>query len=69
MKGYITIHVPEHSHKICAGCDHFSHKLVKSGYDPIYKNDCIHPNAPNKGNIYGDHTPDWCPVGERRENE
>jgi hypothetical protein len=73
-EGYITITVPSQQKKICAGCSFHSVLLVKSGYAPIYKRDCTHPDASTHhtngfggGNISGDYTPDWCPVGERKE--
>lgn len=56
----------------CSGCKYHKHTLVKSGHDPIYKDDCIHDTAPKEsfklsftGNLKNyDHNVelgDWCP--------
>lgn len=61
--------------RICFGCDHYKHDLIRSGSRPVYRDSCTHPIAVK--NEYGggsqyfdvpildDHTPDWCPAGER----
>ncbi|MDB5144208.1 MAG: hypothetical protein JWQ66_2921 [Mucilaginibacter sp.] len=56
----------------CSGCKYHKHTLVKSGHDPIYRDDCVHESAPDKrmklsftGNLRSyDHNVepgDWCP--------
>jgi hypothetical protein len=69
MEGYIIRIIPEQRHKVCSGCEHYSHVLIKSGKRPLYKNNCDHPKAPDlgflNGNLTEDYTPNWCPVGER----
>ncbi len=82
MEGYIIRIIPEVRVKVCSGCEHYSRVLAVSGYNPIYKTDCLHPNAHREkfdprsplngfphGNLLDDYTPMWCPVGERKINE
>ena len=63
---------PARFYKSCSGCKYHKHTLVKSGYDPIYRDDCIHETAPKEpmklsftGNLRNDNhmvePGDWCP--------
>jgi len=71
--------------KVCFGCIHHIHTLMRSGSHPVYRNACKHPKAVNDayGKYIGtteyeegvtigeniDTAPDWCPVGQRPEGE
>jgi hypothetical protein len=46
-EGYTTKIIPEQKVKVCSGCDHYFHLLIKSGRHPLYKNNCNHPYAPS----------------------
>lgn len=71
-EGPINALRPMRIYKTCSGCKYHKHKLVKSGHDPIYRDDCTHPTAPQSpmklsftGNLnnYGDgiEPGEWCP--------
>lgn len=76
-------HVPVREFYSCSGCKFYSHRLVKSGMDPIYRNDCEHPrikydkdisyhgSLSMEGNLgKAEQTPNWCPfLQPERENE
>jgi hypothetical protein len=74
-EGYIISVIPEQKYKSCYGCKWYKHYMMKSGRDPIYAHNCDHPDAPGnydfRGNlifIFGKvETPDWCPIGERKD--
>lgn len=68
MEGYIIQTVPEQKFRVCSGCEHYSHNLVRSGNTPIYnRSNCNHPKAPESSSYIMDgYTPGWCPVGERK---
>lgn len=66
--------IPRQEIKICQGCKYYSHRMVKSGRNPIYREDCTHPDVvraslfSDNGNLCGYEgrfnmieTPDWCP--------
>jgi hypothetical protein len=67
---------PAMHYTTCYGCKHHSHKLVKSGHDPLYKDECTHETAPRTGlvlitmgnlkkDIENNIEPgDWCPFLE-----
>lgn len=59
-------------YKSCSGCKWHKHNLVKSGNNPIYRDDCTHESAPKEpmklsfiGNLRNyDHIVEpgtWCP--------
>lgn len=60
-------------YKTCSGCKYHKHTLVKSGHNPIYRDDCTHESAPVEkfafsftGNLESDSNHnvdpgDWCP--------
>lgn len=63
---------PARYYKSCSGCKYHKHTLVKSGYDPEYRDDCTHESAPKPrfklsftGNLNNDNgyaePGDWCP--------
>jgi hypothetical protein len=75
-EGYTIYVIPEQRIKSCSGCKYYEHQLVVSGRNPIYSNNCRHPERLNKpefvrsggfpaGNLDSDNTPSWCPTGER----
>ena len=85
-EGPTIIEVPAqaaYSYKSCMGCKYKNHQLVRSGFDPIYRNDCEHPNLSKDNKIYNlfsysgnlddillnGKTPEWCPfiVKENKE--
>lgn len=43
MKGPTKISIPAREELRCSGCEYFKHTLIRSGLDPIYYNNCIHP--------------------------
>lgn len=54
----------------CFGCEHYAHRMIKSGLMPLYADTCKHSTAPienlfSMGNLKKQHnhpTPgDWCP--------
>lgn len=76
------VNIPQQSFTSCSGCKFLDHRLVKSGRDPIYRNDCVHPeNGQSKafklsftGNLHENSigiivTPDWCPFLKSKTNE
>jgi hypothetical protein len=86
-EGPTLIEVPAqaaYNYKSCMGCKYKNHQLVRSGFNPIYKNNCEHPDLPENiksksynyydGNLdnilLNGKTPDWCPyiVKENEEN-
>lgn len=66
--------IPARSYLSCSGCKFYDHHMVRSGQEPIYANDCTHPNVPKehkftswmRGNL-GDskETPEWCPLEKK----
>lgn len=75
--GPSRITIPEQKYMTCYGCIWLSHKMVKSGNDPIYKNTCTHKEFEKEfsvirgtiGREIEDYnkrleTPDWCPILE-----
>lgn len=64
---------PATFYRSCSGCKWHKHNLVKSGNDPIYRDDCTHVSAPQPpmklsftGNLNtdGNHNVEpgeWCP--------
>lgn len=63
---------PAKYYTTCSGCKYHKHNLVKSGNNPIYRDDCVHESAPKEpmklsftGNLRSyDHNVepgDWCP--------
>lgn len=75
-EGYSIVTIPEVTYKSCYGCKYYERRMVKSGLDPIYASNCNHFNAPMDYNFRGNlpsmfgntETPDWCPVGEAKNN-
>lgn len=64
--------IPARYYKSCVGCKYHKHALVKSGNNPIYRDDCEHETAPNKtfklsftGNLNNEdervEPGHWCP--------
>ena len=60
---------PQEEYTSCYGCKFREHRMVKSGQNPTYVNNCTHDKAPHvglfTGNLKNDNrqeTPDWCPV-------
>jgi uncharacterized protein YodC (DUF2158 family) len=35
----------ESSYQSCCGCKWWDHYMVRSGLDPIYENQCLHPDV------------------------
>ncbi len=73
--------IPHQEIKICQGCKYYDHHLVKSGRNPIYRNDCTHPDVErfsvfySCGNLDNERgssgmieTPDWCPFLKSKVN-
>lgn len=67
MKGPTIISIPAREELRCSGCEYFKHTLVRSGFNPLYNNNCNHPEIkqskwPWEGNLPDDGiTPEWCP--------
>lgn len=70
--GPVNAYRPIRIFTTCSGCKYHKHNLVKSGNDPIYRDDCTHETAPKEpmklpftGNLrkYDDaiEPGDWCP--------
>jgi hypothetical protein len=62
--------IPEIRYLSCHGCKFHEHKMVKSGFNPIYAHFCNNPHISDenkfgflsRGNLPSeDKTPDWCP--------
>ena len=69
--------IPEERYYTCWGCKYREHNMVRSGKNPIYKNECTHPDALEtydweRGNLdvsdgsymipnSTNRTPPWCP--------
>ncbi len=71
-EGPTRVNVPATHYRSCGKCKYFRNRMVLSGNNPIYRQDCTHPDlstdlqAPElsyAGNL-GESaiTPDWCPV-------
>lgn len=70
--GPITQIIARREYKSCSGCKFYSHRLIVSGHNPKYANNCTNPgiqeNHPaftisSVGNLDDDGcTPDWCPI-------
>lgn len=71
--------IPAQQFTSCSGCKYLSHRLIKSGMNPIYANNCTHPETKIRGNwftgnLHENHigvieTPDWCPFLKPKQNE
>lgn len=72
MKGPTIRTIPATTSITCSGCEYHKHNLVKSGSNPIYRDDCVHESAPvyekfmMSGNLHTDinrniHPGLWCP--------
>ena len=70
-EGYIETLIPARIEKSCFGCKHHNHHMISSGQRPLYANSCTHSEA--NGSFMGrdigegNGTPDWCPVGLRKD--
>lgn len=60
--------IPEQRFLSCWGCVHYDHRMLKSGFNPIYADICEHPDLePHmkyymlEGNLTSNKTPEWCP--------
>lgn len=63
----------------CMGCKYYSHQMVQSGMNPIYVDNCNHPDilntsehrsGPFHGNLgFGSRTPDWCPYLKQENSD
>jgi len=64
--------IPEIKYLSCSGCKYLEHRMAKSGHDPIYVDNCIHPESEKSGTFFrgnlnrgiiinGIDTPEWCP--------
>lgn len=71
-EGFTIITIPEQRFKSCSGCKFLERKMIRSGRDPVYANNCEHPQNYNRiyrfsgGNLTETEkgyvlTPDWCP--------
>lgn len=49
--GPITLNLPARIIKTCSGCEFHKHTLVKSGNNPIYKDNCTHNIAPKDNRV------------------
>ncbi len=49
QEGPVNGMIPSIMYKTCQGCKHYSHRLVKSGNNPIYRQDCKLDIAPRAG--------------------
>lgn len=71
QEGPKEIIIPEQRFMSCYGCEYHSHRMVMSGRDPKYADDCNHPKFPipigvMRGNLSKDidghiKTPRMCP--------
>jgi len=71
-----TITIPARSISTCIGCTYYERELIRSGSDPLYAHNCLHPGLDSGHNFRGRFqgnlgdpessghikTPDWCPV-------
>jgi len=73
---------PIESFLTCMGCKHHKNTMMKSGRDPVYADNCCHPDEDSlgggfmQGNLqrnYNNHleTPEWCPclLENKKEKE
>lgn len=70
-EGPTVVTIPMQQCESCSGCKYLSHKLVKSGKDPVYANNCTHPEGREPKYRFGGTletnefgvvvTPNWCP--------
>lgn len=71
--------IPAATFIVCHGCKYLSHQLIKSGMNPIYADNCEHPETEKKGNWFIGNlhknfrgvieTPEWCPFLKPKQNE
>jgi hypothetical protein len=68
MNGPLNKTIPEQKYLSCSYCTHYSHQMMKSGFNPIFAHICNHPDLDAihrftgfRGNLNEDRTPDWCP--------
>jgi hypothetical protein len=71
--------IPQQSFTTCSGCKYFSRSLWRSGRDPVYHNNCEHPELRDTlrkfgNNLHENHlgiveTPGWCPILNKKEKE
>lgn len=60
--------IPLSVYKSCSDCVYHKSQLWRSGRDPEYTHNCMHPDSMKQyrghlGNLNGSAvTPDWCPV-------
>lgn len=72
---YTIVIIPEQKYKSCYGCKYYENRMLKSGLDPLYMDNCTHSNSPMNYNMRGNlvnmfgrvETPEWCPIGEMKE--
>jgi hypothetical protein len=78
-EGPQILNIPQQSFTTCSGCKFLSHKLVRSGRDPIYAISCKHPDIKysghrDSGNLNQNHlgvieTPEWCPFKKQKDEK
>lgn len=76
IEGSKIITIPAREYKSCSSCIHYEYTMVRSGFNPIYAHNCIHPIIkkdinyynPYYGNLQDDITPVWCPI-EKENNK
>lgn len=72
QEGPIETIIPETKILSCGRCKYHLHSMVKSGMNPIYKDNCNHPDLEQnlsflQGNLNKHflhnivETPNWCP--------
>lgn len=59
-----TVHIPR-TELVCTRCDYYKEHLLRSGRNPEWRGECLHPNRGMHGRYYPmtdtQITPEWCP--------
>lgn len=71
--------IPEQRFLSCGMCKYHANTLVKSGMNPVRKDNCNHPDSESSGGFYYGNlqrnpfgvieTPSWCPFLKQKDNE
>lgn len=73
--------IPQRTFTSCSRCKYLSHQMVHSGRNPLYADNCEHPETIKEhrygfmeGNLHKNifgviETPEWCPFLKPKQNE
>jgi len=77
QQGPKEVVIPEQRILTCTGCEFYTHRMVKSGHNPIYADHCNHDIASFKntficGNLSLDKNKlpipgDWCVFNKKKD--